>query len=47
MTTEQFFKYAEKCAKSVATIDVRTVKPYLEDLHVGILPTLIFLKLNK
>lgn len=47
MTTEQFFKYAVEMCKSVVTMDVRNVKLYLEDLHVGTLLILIFFRLNK
>lgn len=47
MTTEQFFKYAVEMCQKCSDNGCENVKPYLEELHVGILLTPIFLRLNE
>lgn len=47
MTTEQFFKYAVEMCQKCSGNGCENVKLCLEDLHVDILPILIFFKSNK
>ena len=47
MTTEQFFKYAVEMCQKCSDNGCEKCEALPEDLHVGTLLTLIFLRLNE